>query len=83
MQLTAFSSKSRNVTKRSTAITSRVLNYTSEREHSDLEQRSAFCFNAFLYKCNKSNFNKIGRCHQIKQISIDKNILFFKTKRAH
>ena len=42
-----------------------------------------FCFNAFLYKCKKSNFNKIGRCHQIKQISIEKNILFFKTKRTH
>ena len=42
-----------------------------------------FYLNAFLYKCNKSKFNKNGRCHQIKQISIDKNILFFKTKRNH
>ncbi len=83
MQLTAFSSKSQNVTKRSTAITSHVLNYTSGREYSDLEQRSVFCFNAFLYKCKKSNFKKNGRRHQIKQILIDKNILFFKTKRTH
>ena len=48
MQLTAFSSKSRNVTKRSTAITSHVLNYTSGSEHSDLEQRSVFALTLFF-----------------------------------
>ena len=48
MQLTAFSSKSQNVTKQSTAITSHVLNYTSEREYSDLEQRSVFDLTLFF-----------------------------------